>query len=456
MTARAWPYDEAAYDFSKDAPSYWRAQTPSPFNPESSLEGEQSADIAIIGAGYTGLHAALRLVQRHGAKVAVLDAAKPGWGASSRNGGFCTKGGAFLGTPDITRRFGGAESDRWNAAQIEAVEFVRAFLNDNNINADTHSDGEWALAHAPSAIETLKRESIEFSGPEELRPSFFAKHELTDIGMAAPHFHAALKNPVGFALNPAKYVDALAVNARQAGVTIYENSRVIRIDHSGNNFKLSTKGGTLCAKRLLVATNGYTPEPLANGLRGATLPIMSNIIVTRPLTESDCLAQGWTSRNMAFDTRLFLHYFRLLPDNRFLFGMRGGANASPGGIQKTERRARRHFDALFPAWRDVEHDYFWSGFVCFTRNLAPYAGPIGGLPGAWAAFGYHGGGVAMASWLGCKMADVVAGVEPHNVLPAVLRAPLRKIPLSEFKLAGLAMALGLSDIVEPLPRNQSR
>ncbi|MEZ5892257.1 MAG: FAD-binding oxidoreductase [Parvularculaceae bacterium] len=239
-----------------------------------------------------------------------------------------------------------------------------------------------------------------------------------------------------------------------------QDLRAIRSHPASNSkesFLLKTSAGRFARSKFSRRDKRlYAGRAVQEGLHGVHTADHVDIIATRPLQDEELRSQGWTSRNMAYDTRLFLHYFRLLPDNRFLFGMRGGADASPEGLKCTERRTRAHFEALFPAWRDVGHDYFWSGFVCFTRNLAPYLGPIGALPGAWAAFGYHGSGVAMASWSGRQVADLIAGKTPLDAAPAVLRQPLRKFPFPNFRKAGLTLALGLSDLFEPLPENRPR
>ena len=118
---------------------------------------------------------------------------------------------------------------------------------------------------------------------------------------------------------------------------------------------------------------------------------------------------GWTTTTMAADSRRLLHYFRLLPDRRFLFGGRGGTDASLGGLSRIDASLRHTFDRMFPAWAGVETEYRWAGLVGLAAGLTPYAGPVDGLDDSNALLAWHGNGVAMASFAGARMADFIAG-----------------------------------------------
>jgi glycine/D-amino acid oxidase-like deaminating enzyme len=136
---------------------------------------------------------------------------------------------------------------------------------------------------------------------------------------------------------------------------------------------------------------------------------------------------------MAADTRNLLHYFRLLPDARFLFGMRGGTGLDPAEAARTAARVRGDFAAMFPAWAHVESPWSWSGLACLTPTFAAYVGPLADMEGAFAAFGYHGGGVAMAGWCGARVADLLAGTVRTADLPPLLTRPPRRFPLPRLR-----------------------
>jgi glycine/D-amino acid oxidase-like deaminating enzyme len=151
-------------------------------------------------------------------------------------------------------------------------------------------------------------------------------------------------------------------------------------------------------------------------------------------------AQGWTSRQACYDSRHLLHYFRLMPDNRMLFGVRGGLMSSPASEARALRRARADFEAMFPAWRDVETPHGWSGMVCIARNRMPFVGEVPDQPGMFAGLCYHGNGVAMASYSGALLADLVRGKTPERPYPAPMRAPLARFELGRFRRAVMPFA----------------
>jgi glycine/D-amino acid oxidase-like deaminating enzyme len=208
-------------------------------------------------------------------------------------------------------------------------------------------------------------------------------------------------------------------------------------DASGGHL-LRTAKGELRATSVLVATNGYSSEDLPQWLGGRFLPVQSSIFVTRPINDNELKAQGWTTRQMCYDSRHLLHYFRLLPDNRMLFGLRGGSRTTPKHETETHAQARRDFERMFPALSYIEAEYAWSGLVCMARDLTPFAGPVPGLDGVWAALCYHGNGVAMASYTGAMVAGQILG--RANKTPSVMSRRLRRFELGRQRRALLPLA----------------
>jgi len=434
-------YHESAYDPAVPVASYWSAVTP-PFGRACPpLDGAATADVAVIGAGYTGLAAAERLARDHGVSVRVLDAGEPGWGASGRNGGFCCIGGAGLSFDELVRRYGLDETRRFFHIQRDAIAGVRAFLSKADPSAVSGPDGELVLAHKPDRAAALKEDVAVLAKAFDLNAPIFDRAGLAEQGVCGPGFHAGALTPIGFAVNPLGYVRARARAAIDAGAIIHAGSAVTGWREEGGRHLLTTARGELRVRTVIVATNGYVPEHIVPPLAGRALPVMSNILVTRPLTEAEWRDGGWTTDRMAFDTRILLHYFRRLPDGRFLFGGRGGLDASPNGLGAMRRRLRRDFEMLFPAWADVETAYFWSGLACLARGLVPFVGPLDGVPNAFAALAYHGNGVAFSGWAGRAVADCAASVDGAlGALPAVVRGPLRPFPFPRFRLAYLRAA----------------
>lgn len=164
------------------------------------------------------------------------------------------------------------------------------------------------------------------------------------------------------------------------------------------------------------------------------------MIVTRKLTEDEKASAGWTSDQMAYDTRNLLHYFRLMPDGRFLFGMRGGVLTGAAAEARARKLIRSDFDAMFPAWRDVETTHNWSGMVCVSRDMLPFVGPVPSQRGLWAGLCYHGNGVAMGSYSGALLAQLVQGKTPDMLYPAAVQKPLRRFELGRWRRALMPFA----------------
>lgn len=429
-------YEPNGYDPKEWPDSYWRASC-APLSGCPPLQGETRAEVAIIGAGYAGLHAALELVERHGTNVIVLDAAQPGWGASGRNGGFCCLGGARLNERQITRRFGRDAAQEWGSFENNAIARVQDNLTRYGIDAHTTEPGELTLAASPRAWAHMRAAPVPEGGV------LLDRTELRAQGLNTAAYMGGRYAPSGFGLHPYAYVTGLARAAQAAGVRVQGDSRVAEILPHGDGWRLRTATGAVIAQQVLIATNGYSDESLVPWLHRRILPAISNIMVTRPLTAAELDAQGWTRQLMAYDDRYLLHYFRLLPDNRLMFGARGGLSFQPGSVARFGQRARAEFDLIFPHFRQAETDYSWNGLVCLTASLAPYIGPVDGAMGLWLALGWHGNGVAAASEGGRCAARAMMG--DTDAPPAITRkppprfiAPRRWALAAAMALAGLA------------------
>ncbi|WP_417817062.1 NAD(P)/FAD-dependent oxidoreductase [Tritonibacter scottomollicae] len=435
MMRRIFP--DYAYGLGPRSNCWWDETCPAPSWPR--LEDTRQVDVAIVGGGFTGLSTALHLAEA-GLEVAVLEAETPGWGASGRNGGFCCLGGAKLGSHAMARLHGEREPQVYQAGEESAVHLVEHLIARHGINADTHSQGETVMAHRPKARDALMKEA-RASGAE-----FIDGPDLVKNGLGG-EFHGALTTPTGFALNPRKYLFGLASAAQSAGAELYQNSAALDVQNNGGRWHISSPKGRLSASRLVIATNGYSSENLPDWLGGRYMPAQSTVMVTRPITPEEQAAQGWSTAQMAYDTRHMLHYFRLMPDGRFLFGMRGGLTSSPRSEAKIRALLRRHFEQLFPAWRQVETTHSWSGMVCLSRNLVPFVGAVPEHPGLFAGLCYHGNGVAMGSYAGALLGDLVQGKAPTLPYSRIMQR-LPKFPLGRARRALMPpayAALGLLD-----------
>lgn len=452
-------YEAGAYEGGDETGAGWARERPlGP--PPPPLIGERTADAVIVGAGVTGLSAALRLAETGGEETAgerldepplVLEARTPAWGASGRSGGFVCLGGSKLSDAAFRRRYGPAALQQWRTAERAAVGYA-AHLAERFEIPSCVGAGEWRLERRAGALADLTAEAAALRAAGT--PAIAAGREaLAAEGLAGPAFGAGIHIGVGFGVNPRAYTLGLAAAAAKAGAVLYGDSPVTAMAPAeGGRWRLATPRGAVVARRVLLALNGYADERVFPWLAGASLPVMTSILTTRPLSAEERAAQGWTSLAMAYDSRRLLHYFRLLPDGRFLFGMRGGLSAAPAALDAVRARARRHFEGYFPAWRHVETPDFHSGFACLTRRLTPYVGPAPGAPGVWTAFGYHGNGMAMGGYCGALAADQMLA-RTGAPSPDVLSLPLERFRPAQARRWMLRAAYLAYDALDgPMPR----
>jgi glycine/D-amino acid oxidase-like deaminating enzyme len=438
-------YSDFAYSDAPRAGCWWDQTCDVPSRP--ALNGDQRSDVAIVGGGFTGISAALHLAEA-GISATVLESRYVGWGASGRNGGFCCLGGGMLDNAALEKRFGREGRDAWRKTEVAAIRLVEDLLDRHGIHVDRHSDGETQFAHRQKHFDAMQNDLGYYADSYGLEARLTEPGELQAQGMNAD-FYGAITVPIGFGLNPLKFITGLAAAAQVAGAHICHDTPVVQIARKGDLFEVHTPSGVVRADRVIFGTNGYSSEDLPDWLAARYMPTQSSVIVTRPLTEAELGAQGWTSGQASYDTRHLLHYFRLMPDNRMLFGVRGGLMANAKSEGRAMRRARADFDRMFPAWRDVETPHSWSGMVCIARDRMPFVGQVPDQPGMFAGLCYHGNGVAMASHAGALLADLVQDMAPLNIYPLAVQRPLARFELSSMRRAIMPLAyLGftLSDL----------
>ena len=367
-----------------------------------------------MGGGYTGL-AAARALARRGADVTVLERRTIGWGASSRNGGFVLPG--FK--PEIealARALGVAEARRLFELSLQAVNALEATIADEAIDCSYARCGTVVLAARPDHLAALERsrrflrdelahETVVL-GPAELRD---------EIG--STRYHGGLLDPFAGSVQPAALLRGLATAAERAGARLLQGVEVRRVAR-GRGLTVDTDRGTLVARDVLIATNGYT-GPAVPALQRRVVPVGSYIIATAPLGEA-VAARLIPRRRVLSDTKHLLYYFRLSPEGRLVFG--GRAAFTPTPVSRSAAILRRGMLEVFPELADVPVEFAWGGQVAFTLDQMPHAGVLGGIH---YALGYGGHGVALATWLGARMGDALAGA---GTIPR-LTAPFRAVPL---------------------------
>lgn len=361
----------------------------------------QQADVAIIGAGFTGLSAA-RTLAKSGASVAVFDAQTIGWGASSRNGGMVLTG-LKLPANTLIARYGKEVTARMYAASLESIDFVEKLVREENIACDFARCGHLEVACKPKHFDDFRRSADETARHFNHRQRLIPRDQLqSEIGSAI--YHGGLVDESSAGVNPARLVAGLASAAERAGAAIFEHSHVEEIQREGaRGWKIATQRGTLRAQNVFVATSGYTSR-VTPTLQKKIIPIGSYIIVTEVLPEK--LAAELSPRNrMIFDSKNYLYYYRLTPDRRMLFGGRAAFFPETSStIRRSAEILRRGMLTVYPQLRDAKIEYAWGGTLDFAFDIMPHAGQLDGLH---FSLGYAGHGVAMSTYLGDKIAHSI-------------------------------------------------
>jgi glycine/D-amino acid oxidase-like deaminating enzyme len=387
--------------------SYWQASAP-PFTGGQHGTVEGAFDVAIIGAGFTGLSAALALA-RTGAKVAVLEAGAVLGAASGRNGGQCNAGTA----QDFSALVASHGIDRaraWYLAHVEAVETVGRIVAEEAIDCDFIRCGRAKLAAKPehfamlaAAYEVLMREvdpNVDLVAPHDIG---------REIG-AGP-FHGALVQKTSAQLHVGRFGIGMANRVAALGGAIWERAAVTDLARSGGGWRVETARGALTARQVLVATGGASPGRPFGWFRRRIVSVGSFAIATAPLPGATVTELFPTRRNYV-TSRIIGNYFRLTADNRLIFGGRARfALSDPASDLKGADVLERAMANMFPQLAGTRIDHRWGGTIDLTADRLPRAGEHDGL---FYAMGYSGHGVQMATHLGRQMAKVMGGDASAN------------------------------------------
>ncbi len=407
--------------------SYWAATAGDEVAGCHPVQGDFDADVAIIGAGYTGLSCAYHLARDHGATAHVLEANRVGWGCSGRNGGFCSIGVGKDDFRDLAARFGVDGAKATFAIGREALRTVEDILAAEGIDCDRTPAGGLELAHKPNRLPAMAAGAKRLNDLFGLEAEVLTKADLDNSYLVSREAHGAILHKEGFAVHALKYARGLARAALARGAAIHDASPVTGWTRDGQRHLLRTPGGTVRARQVVIATNGYTGDRLHPWTRGRLLPVLSNIIVTRPLTEAERRAAGWQTYQKIWDSRRLLFYYRLLPDNRILFGARGGIEDTPAAHGHRRAWMERRLGEMFPPLAGIGSEFFWHGWVCVSYDKNPHAGTTGD-PSVHYALAYMGRGVALATHCGKLLARRLSG-DGGATFGVLMETPLPRFPL---------------------------
>jgi glycine/D-amino acid oxidase-like deaminating enzyme len=382
----------------KAKPYWWEAYAPTPL-PEIALP--KDIPVAIVGAGYAGMNAALELAKL-GIESIVLDAAEPGFGGSTRNGGMVSAS-ANVGKRIINRALTPEEAKPYLNDAVDAFTHIESLITDNKIDCGWHKTGYFLGAWSKGHYDAMAKK-VQLLNAEAQSDSYVVPREQQRAEIGSDYYHGGMVVQRAAHIHPALYYKGLLGLAQKAGVPIASQTPVIGLtQEAGSTWQVKTPRGTIRAGHVIIATNGYTGD-VTPQLKRRVVPVGSYIIATEELSPD--LAASLSPRNRSFaDTRRVLTYYRLSPDGkRMIFG--GRAKFGFTDPVETAPMLYRFMTDRYPQLKGTKITHVWTGNVAFTLDELPHMGKLDGLH---FALGCNGSGIAMMSYLGRETARKAAG-----------------------------------------------
>ncbi len=431
-------YHKDIYNFDEPIKSYWET-TAITNNKYKNLNKNIQTNIVVIGGGYTGFSCALTLAKKHSEDVVLLEAGHIGWGSSARNAGFCCIPPAKMSVSKMFKIYGKEETRKFFKNTVEGSNFTKDLINEYKINCDLTGDCNFEVAPHPSYFESIVNEAEVYKKEFGIETKIYTKEEFNEIGHAGEEQFGAFSYKPGFAINPLKFLLGLAEEANKSGVKIFQKSKVTKIEKNSNKFNIKANGFNITANKIVMATNGFYKDDLFPELNNRILPVISNIIVTRPLSKQELEAHNFVTKNPILNIRNLLFYYRLLNDNRFLFGARGDLIGSEKSSLLKSKKMESQMKKVFPNWKHVKIDYHWRGLVAVTSKFTPSLGKL--EDEIYYSFGYQANGVNTAPWSGNALAKLIVSNSKKLNISRLYQGLPKKFPFPRLRLLYLKLAL---------------
>ncbi|MBC7003611.1 FAD-binding oxidoreductase [Photobacterium sp. BZF1] len=397
------------------APTYWVGTAGEPPADDGPILSDVDVDVAIIGSGYTGLSTAIHLAEQYGIKATVLEANRASWGCSTRNGGQAQCASGRLKRSQWIKRWGLDTAIRMHEECLDGMETFKGLIKD--IDCEPQPGGHLYVAHRAKVMPTLEKEAKllrqTFNYDAQILDADTVKKQLVGDQEAA----GAMHEPEGIGIHAGKLAFGYLKKARALGATVHPASPVIGWETRNGIHYLKTPGGIVKARAVGVATGGYTSQGLHSQLKNRLLPILSNSMVTRPLTESEIAACNFRTNQVITDTRVLRHYYRLLPDNRVQIGTRSAITGKAAPEKIYEDMLKADLARKFPALANIQVDYSWWGWVDVSHDMMPRIYQPNANQSIYYALGYGGNGVMYSAQAGKRLAQWIAGEGKDLNLP---------------------------------------
>lgn len=398
------------------APTYWVASAGAPPVDDGPISGDTDADVVIIGSGFTGLATALFLAREHGIRATVLEANQVAWGCTSRNGGQGQNASGRLYRSQWIERWGLSTALRLDEEIRAGFDTFRQLTEE--IDCEPQPGGHLYIAHRPKKMAFLRHEAEIMCKHFGYDTRILSGDEVRRDWCGDQEAAGAMHEPVGICVHPLKLAFGYMKAARALGARVHPGSPVIGWETRQGVHHLRTPGGVVRARAVAVATGAYGLQGLTPMLKNRVFPVLSNSLVTRPLTDEELQATNFLTHQAITDTRTLRFYYRLLPDRRVQIGSR---SAITGAEADRDSHYRLLVDGLarkFPALKGIRVDHSWWGWVDVSHDMMPRVVQPDPLQSVYYALGYGGNGVSFSAHAGRRMAERVAGLRgPEIDLP---------------------------------------
>jgi len=409
------PYNPS-YDPLKDAtpgvgqqhaPTFWMADAGPIPEDDGPVNSDIEVDVAIIGSGYTGLTTAIYLAEEHGIKATILEANSVSFGCSTRNGGQAQCASGRLKRSQWIDRYGHEGALKLHDEICDAMENFKDIIE--NIDCDAEHGGHLYIAHSSSAADALKQEVKVHNEVFNFPSKFIEKDDLRENYVNDQESHGAMWEPEGISIQPAKLAFGYVNKARLLGVKIHTSSPVSGWKTINGVHHLQTPNGIVKANRVAIATGGYTSQTLHKTTKNKIMPVLSNNMVTRVLTDEELESVGIKTGIPLTDTRVLRHYYRLLPSNRLQIGSRSAITGKRAPDKKYQTMLEEDLYKKFPILKGIEIEYSWWGWVDVSHDMMPRITQPDPNESIFYALGYGGNGVMYSAQAGRRLAELVAG-----------------------------------------------